>query len=143
LTGSGGHKSTVGQTIQLNLNSHATPKQVETALNHWYGNQARRLLPNRVKLVRETLKEQHFPSSELKFRKMKRRWGSCSKAKKSILLNTELIKAPVECIDYVIVHELCHLKIANHSKDFYALLGVCLPNWKKWKDELENGNYLS
>lgn len=73
---------------------------------------------------------------KLKHRFLKKRWGSCS-IKGTILLNTELIKASKICIEYVILHELCHLIHPNHSKEFYNLLTEIFPLWKKIKDKLE------
>ena len=67
---------------------------------------------------------------------MDKRWGSCS-PKGEILLNIELIKAPKKCIEYVIIHELCHLAHLNHSAAFYDLLAKLSPAWKKTKYELE------
>lgn len=67
---------------------------------------------------------------------MRTQWGSCS-PKGELLLNPHLVKAPGPCADYVIFHELCHLKEHNHSKRFYELLGGLLPDWQKWKSELD------
>ncbi len=67
---------------------------------------------------------------------MNRQWGSCSPSG-SINLNPGLIRAPRHCIDYVLVHELCHLKEHNHSKRFYALLERHSPNWARTKAELD------
>ncbi len=72
----------------------------------------------------------------LTHRFMKKRWGSCS-MNGNILLNTELIKANKACIEYVILHELCHLIHPNHSKDFYRILTEVLPSWEKIKLNLE------
>ncbi|TDQ78340.1 M48 family metallopeptidase [Sphingobacterium yanglingense] len=72
----------------------------------------------------------------LSHRFMKKRWGSCSMDGK-ILLNTELVKASKSCIEYVMLHELCHLIEQNHSKQFYALISDLLPNWQKVKEKLE------
>lgn len=78
-----------------------------------------------------------LPYNEIKFRKMKSRWGSCS-SKKILTFNTELVKIKKELIDYVIVHELAHLKHMNHSPSFHALVDVYLPNSKNYRKELKN-----
>ncbi len=70
-----------------------------------------------------------------KVRIMARRWGSCTK-EGNIYLNPELVTAPKVCIDYVIFHELCHTKEHNHSSRFYSLLTKVYPDWKKWRDYL-------
>jgi predicted metal-dependent hydrolase len=67
---------------------------------------------------------------------MKKQWGSCS-PRGNILLNPHLVKAPRECIDYVILHELCHLKEHNHSPEFYRLLNQLMPDWKQIKAKLD------
>jgi predicted metal-dependent hydrolase len=67
---------------------------------------------------------------------MRTQWGSCS-PKGELLLSPHLVKAPGLCVDYVIFHELCHLKEHNHSPRFYALLGALLPDWEKRKAELD------
>ena len=72
----------------------------------------------------------------VRFRRMKKRWGSCSNGG-VIMLNTELAKAPIHCIDYVILHELSHLLFLNHDRKFFRLLGRLLPDWKKRKERLE------
>ena len=73
----------------------------------------------------------------LQIRDMKTRWGSLSKGG-ILTLNIRLIAAPKECIEYVVVHELCHLKCPNHDKKFYRLLETRLPDWVKRKQKLEN-----
>ncbi len=72
----------------------------------------------------------------LMIRKMKKRWGSLTK-NGTLTLNLELIKAPKECIEYVITHELCHTIHQNHSSEFYGLLEQVMPGWKKLKHKLE------
>jgi predicted metal-dependent hydrolase len=67
---------------------------------------------------------------------MRTQWGSCS-PKGELLLNPNLVKAPGPCVEYVVFHELCHLKEHNHSKRFYELLGALLPDWQTWKSELD------
>ena len=72
----------------------------------------------------------------MRLRKMSSRWGSLS-PKGRMTLNTELIKAPRECIEYVMIHELCHLVHHHHGPKFYELLERTLPDWKKRKHKLE------
>jgi hypothetical protein len=67
---------------------------------------------------------------------MKSRWGSCTTSR-NIIINAHLIKAPKKCIEYVIIHEMCHLKQPNHSKAFYNLQSKLMPDWKIWKNKLE------
>ncbi len=86
-----------------------------------------------------------YPQSKqilkVKPRKMCSRWGSCSK-NKSIRLNSLLMMLPEPLIDYVIVHELCHWQVFNHSRKFYQLLEQILPNWKNLEQQLKNHQYL-
>lgn len=72
---------------------------------------------------------------------MKAQWGSCSPGG-SFLLNPHLVKVPAECIDYVILHELCHLEEHNHSQRFYDLLGYAMPRWKAVKHRLDGMSEL-
>ncbi len=74
--------------------------------------------------------------SSLYIQEMENRWGSCTAGGK-IILNSELIKMPKPCIDYVITHELTHLVHRNHTKAFYELLESEMPDWKRWKERLE------
>ena len=67
---------------------------------------------------------------------MPTRWGSCTPSGK-LILNPELIKAPKQCIEYVIVHELCHLVHRDHTAAFFALQKREMPDWDKWKEKLE------
>jgi predicted metal-dependent hydrolase len=68
---------------------------------------------------------------------MKARWGSALTEKKVILLNTELIKEPKHCIDYVVLHELIHFKYNDHSDNFYKMLYSLMPDWEKRKAILD------
>jgi predicted metal-dependent hydrolase len=103
----------------------------------WYRNHAEALFSTRMTLWIDrspSLRLAEYP--RLTLRRMPNRWGSCTKAG-NILLNPDLIKAPIQCIDYVIMHELCHRIIHNHSPAYFRLLTRCLPDWEKRKARLE------
>ena len=78
------------------------------------------------------------PPPVLKIKTMKSMWGNCNYAKRVVALSLYLCKARIECIDYVITHELCHLVHHNHGKDFYALMTTVMPDWKARKKMLNN-----
>jgi predicted metal-dependent hydrolase len=109
---------------------------VRRLLEGWYRERARdvfaRVLADLAPRIRLS---QSFPPWRLL--SMRTQWGSCS-PKGELLLNPHLVRAPRACIEYVIAHELCHLKEHNHSKRFYRLLGEVLPDWEKRKGELDN-----
>ena len=73
---------------------------------------------------------------ELRLRTMTSRWGSCLVQKKVVTLNTRLVEAPPHCVDYVVLHELCHLVHPDHSKAFHALMTALMPDWKARKKAL-------
>lgn len=113
-----------------------TPEAVEEALRLWYKEKARAVFEG---LLADILyKTPRFREKKwtLHVKTMQTRWGSCSPAGR-ITLNTELIKAPKACIEYVILHELCHLDYPSHNKKFYRLLASLMPDWERWKERLE------
>ncbi len=114
-------------------------KQTEDAkvlLTKWYKERAREHF---AKVIRQQLPKfnryiHHEP--RLQILSMKTRWGSCT-AKGKIILNPELIKAPKGSIEYVVIHELCHLVHRNHTKAFYNLQERIMPDCARWKERLE------
>lgn len=82
--------------------------------------------------------EEDIPYPALKIRNMKTRWGVCNVKTKVITLNLELIKMDEKYLDYVIIHELCHLKHPNHSKDFWNMVSKYEPLYKKLRKEMKN-----
>ena len=103
-------------------------------LESWYNDQVLKIFNKRYLEVQKIFNYDFVP--KLDIRKMTKRWGSFL-TKKKIYLNPELIKASTDCIDYVITHELCHMKYKNHSKQFYIFLKSKFPNWEKVKEKLE------
>lgn len=74
---------------------------------------------------------------QIKFRKMVSRWGSCNFAKEILTFNTNLMYAPIECIEYVVLHEFTHFLQPNHSSKFYDELSKVCPKWKVFKNSLK------
>lgn len=107
-----------------------------TMLDNWYLERAEIKFSDRLDLCFLSFKELGFPRPNLHIRKLTKRWGSMTSTGK-IILNRELIKAPYRCIDYVITHELCHLKHPNHSRHFYSFLSSLMPDWEERKLKLE------
>ena len=104
-----------------------------------------RFLNQQCKIVFSEVMEDLYPLVKkygiekpiLRIRDMETRWGSCLTKKKIITLNKRLLEAPRNCIEYVVMHELCHLIHPNHSKQFYSFLTMLMPDWKERKDYLD------
>ena len=80
---------------------------------------------------------------KISIRDQKTRWGSCS-SEGNLSFNWRLILAPPDVLDYVVIHELCHRKEMNHSKEFWALVESLMPEYKERRKWLrENGNNLT
>lgn len=105
----------------------------------WYATHAQTFLDQRMRKYSAELLEAGSKEIVVKYGVMKTRWGSCL-GDNSLKLNVELIKTPLPCIDYVVVHELCHLIHPNHDKQFYRLLDRTIPDWRDRKAKLEAFN---
>jgi hypothetical protein len=103
-------------------------------INAWFLKKTEKIFQERFLAMLSKFDYKNTP--DLKIREMKKRWGSFLN-KDKILLNPKLISMPKECIDYVIVHELCHLKYKNHDKRFFELFNKKFPKWERVKDKLE------
>lgn len=108
---------------------------VRALVRNWYKVRAERIFHERLS---ELLPQAKWVDGIPGFRvlPMTKQWGSCS-AKGNLMLNPHLIKAPKECVDYVIFHELCHIAEHNHSEKFWRLLTSVMPNWKEVKARLD------
>ena len=110
--------------------------RVETLMKEWYLKNARTNFNKIAGSLIEKFKRYDVEPSEIVLRDMSLRWGSCT-PKGKIILNPELIKAPKGCIEYVIIHELCHLIHRDHTRKFIDLQTKEMPSWEKWKSKLE------
>ena len=98
--------------------------------------EAERTLQDRVERCLPIALALGIPAPRVSFRMMKRRWGSCGRDGR-VVLNVRLVQTPPECVDYVILHELCHLRHHNHGRAFQALLALGLPDWKQRRELLK------
>lgn len=127
----------IGRYFQVQHFDPADTAVISCLLQDWYVRHASALFATRIDYwLSECRVLSLTKPPALLIRPMIRRWGSCSK-KGTITLNVDLVKVPLIYIDYVIVHELCHLKIHNHSPAFYRLLTRCMPDWKQRKERLD------
>ena len=124
--------------LSVNLIEEPTDKaaKVKSLLDSWYQDKAKAVFGERLQSV---LPKANWVKSTPSFRllSMKKQWGSCS-TQGNLVLNPHLVKAPKECIDYVILHELCHIAEYNHSERFWRLLTQVMPHWKAVKTQLDS-----
>ncbi len=135
----GGSKPNVkilgNKRIELQIPPHTTAEKRHRIMDTWYRHQLAAILPELIK------KWQNILSVEVKewyIKKMKTKWGSCNSTEKRIWFNPELIKKPLPCIEYIVLHELLHLIEGKHSTRFVNLLNTHMPNWEKIRDELNS-----
>ncbi|WP_259372424.1 M48 family metallopeptidase [Ideonella azotifigens] len=125
-----------GAFIAVSVPEHGDAATIRGALDAWYRQRARELFAVRLAAVAAPLRwVKQLPPTRLQF--MTVQWGSCSPSGR-ITLNPLLVKTPRECIDYVLLHELCHLLHHNHSPKFYQALNRHMPNWQAVKEKLDN-----
>lgn len=109
-----------------------TPQEIRLLVT-----KAKRIIPSRVRYYADLMGLEY---GSITIRMQKTRWGSCS-SKKNLNFNCLLMRTPDNIIDYVVVHELCHLKEMNHSKRFWSEVGKVLPDYKerrKWLRDHQN-----
>ena len=112
-----------------------SPEIIRQKMEHWFQSRAKEILPLSLEEMSKHLKwVKKIP--QLSIRRMCRQWGSCSPNGR-IALNVALVRVPTECANYVVLHELIHLKEHNHGPAFYRMLNRHLPNWKLVKKRLD------
>ena len=113
-----------------------SPKHVKALLDNWYKKRAKDVFHKRLAEIKDkTLWIKQQP--QIRILNMQTQWGSCS-PRGLLTLNPHLVKASRDCIDYVLLHELCHIAEHNHSKRFYRLMNQVMPDWEKIKTRLDS-----
>lgn len=119
----------------LTTNSSITDSEInKRLLRRWFRERALSVFNDRLAIVIDKFEYKNQPTISIK--SMEKRWGSFVDQKR-IILNDKLIHASKDCIDYVVIHELCHFKYKKHSNAFYRLLTERCPDWEKIKEKLE------
>jgi len=140
LNGSGRHQLVqVDGQLLMYTNAGCTITARRKILDDWYRTNLKSLLPGLLEKWQPVVGR---TASAWGLRKMKTRWGSCNIVEKRIWLNLELAKYPVECIEYVLVHELVHLLERGHNVRFKSLMSLFMPDWRSRKQLLNNGPAL-
>lgn len=117
--------------------STSDKSNVKGLVKEWYLLHAKSKFKEIAQPLIEKFKKHKVEPDSIVLREMPTRWGSCT-PKGKIILNPELIKAPKGCIEYVIIHELCHLIYHDHTQRFIDLQTKEMLDWEKWKSKLEN-----
>jgi predicted metal-dependent hydrolase len=133
-----GHpKIVLGEGIlRFHTRPDATKEQKQKILDNWYRDILREVIPRFIQKwepVIGVIVKGFF------LRKMKSHWGSCNCQKQTIRLNTELVKKPPECLEYVLVHEMIHIIEPSHNRNFYGLMNKFLPAWKHIRKKMNAG----
>lgn len=122
-------------TIVLYVRPGTSTEKRKHIMDEWYRKQLKELVPA---LIEKWEKKLHVKVRQFGIKKMKTRWGTCNHKAKRIWLNLELAKKPVECLEYIIVHEMVHLKERKHNEVFVGYLDKHLPKWRFYKDMLNS-----
>lgn len=119
--------------IVLYVREGATKERRAEILREWYRAEFKAFLPV---LISKWEKVLCVKVNKWEVKQMKTLWGSCNHQTRNIIFNLELIKKPISCIEYVVVHELLHIKVRLHNEEYTGLLNRHFPNWMQLKDEL-------
>jgi predicted metal-dependent hydrolase len=125
-----------GTQLLISVTGEPSPEKITTMVDGWYLIEARKYLIKRTAELAEKHSAVIPAPGSVNTRKMRRRWGTCH-TNGALWFNRELIKKDPVLIDYVIIHELCHLVHHNHSKEYYTLLGSLLPDYRQLKKRLQ------
>ena len=131
-----------GDNAILTVRKESTVKQRETFVNEWY----RTLLKAEVeKYLPKWEKITGLQCSSWQSKYMTTKWGTCNTSTGKIWLNLQLAKKPIECLEYVILHELIHLKVRNHGPEFVTEMNRYMQNWREIRNQLNESklDYLA
>ena len=121
------------ETIEVHQRGESSPSKARNALQFWYREEIRRI---GNELISKWEPRLGVKVNELKIKLMKTKWGTCNPQDRRVWLNLELAKKPLECIEYIVVHEMAHILERKHNDIFVALMNKHMPKWKFLREEL-------
>jgi predicted metal-dependent hydrolase len=122
--------------FDLHCEAPITVQKIKALLDNWYLGHSKVIFDRLLQESFPYFADLGFSLPRLRIRYMKTRWGSLS-PDNVVTLNSDLVRAPMECVEYVVFHELCHLKHRGHGKRFYDLMGKVLPDWRERRELLK------
>ncbi|MCA9183725.1 MAG: DUF45 domain-containing protein, partial [Planctomycetales bacterium] len=126
-------KPTGSRTIKLFVRPGTVRERREAIMHAWY---RERLRENFSALLAKWEPRVGVQVSELRIKRMRTRWGTCNAPARRIWLNLELAKKPLQCLEYILVHEMVHFLVRHHNDDFRAMMTHLLPTWQQSRKEL-------
>lgn len=131
----GNHLELSGDKAVLTVRKESNAKQRESFVNEWY----RQLLKAEVeKYLPKWEQITGLKCSSWQSKYMTTKWGTCNTSTRKIWLNLQLAKKPIECLEYVILHELAHLKVKYHGEEFVEIMDQYMPYWRECKQRLND-----
>ncbi len=124
-----------GSKILLTVREKSTRQQRENYVNEWYRSELKTKLPSIVEKWEENI---GVKANAVTVKNMLTRWGTCNPETKRVLVNLQLAKKPVKCLEYIVIHELVHLREKTHTNRFVEYMDAYMPDWRVVKDELNS-----
>lgn len=112
-------------------------KYINNFYEKWLRNYSTKIITELVIRYQEMMNGYGIKYPKVMIRRMKQRWGSCLPQNNTVIFNIKLIKTPMCCIEYVVLHELCHFKYHNHNEKFYNFVNIFMTDWKERKKLLD------
>jgi len=121
--------------MKMRIRRNSPGSKIREVLDRWY----RRILKKASDpLIKKWEAVLGVEVKKLYIRKMKTHWGSCNRTRQSLRLNTELARRSPECLEYVILHEMIHILVKGHNKEFYGILDKYCPGWKNIRKKMNS-----
>jgi predicted metal-dependent hydrolase len=124
-----------GNKLLLHIKENSTLEERSNVVKEWYRKELKKLVPQ---LIEKWESEMGVKSNSWGVKIMRTKWGACNTEEKRIWINLELAKKPINCIEYIVVHELVHLLERNHNEKFVKHMDQFMPKWRQYRDELNS-----